>query len=143
MKRDLRGEEDEEQQHLTEAELELLAEERNQLILEEKKAKGELRERRRIFEEEKTKLDHSKVEGQTVRAGMEGVMKDNGIQFSAFRAGNIQGNGFRKLTSYGGEITKYMTEFLHSMPVGHKNCSDEEIGELFGVYTRNISPSPS
>ena len=43
-KRDLRGEEDEEQQHLMEAELELLAEERSQLILEDKtkrRAKGE------------------------------------------------------------------------------------------------------
>ena len=35
MKRDLRGEEDEEQQHLMEAELELLAEERSQLILKD------------------------------------------------------------------------------------------------------------
>ena len=34
-----------------EAELELLAEERSQLILEDEKAKGELRERRRMFEE--------------------------------------------------------------------------------------------
>ena len=45
MKRDLRGEQDEEQQHLMEAELELLAEERSQMILEEEKAKGELRDR--------------------------------------------------------------------------------------------------
>ena len=34
---DLRGEEDEEQQHLMEAELELLAEERSQLSLEDEK----------------------------------------------------------------------------------------------------------
>ena len=34
------------------------------------------------------------------------------------------------------EITKYMTELLHSMPAGQKNCSDEDIGELFGVYAR-------
>ena len=60
-----------------EAELELLAEERSQLILEEEKAKGKLRERRRMFEEEATKTDTSKVEGKVVRAGMEGVMKDN------------------------------------------------------------------
>ena len=39
LKRDLRGEEDEEQQHLMEAELELLVEERSQLILEDKKSK--------------------------------------------------------------------------------------------------------
>ena len=52
------------------------------------------------------------MEGQTVRAGMKGVMKDNGIKFSAFRAGYIQRNGCRKLMSCGGEITKYMTEFL-------------------------------
>ena len=38
--------------------------------------------------------------------------------------------------SCGGEIKKYMTEFLHSMPAGQRHCSDEEIGELFGVYTR-------
>ena len=63
-------------------------------------------------------------------------MKDNGIEFSAFRAGGIQGNGCWKLISCGGEITKYMTEFLHSMPVGQKNCSDKDIGELFGVYAR-------
>ena len=37
---------------------------------------------------------------------------------------------------YGREITKYMTEFLQSMPEGKKNCSDEDIGELFGVYAR-------
>ena len=55
LKRYLRGEEDEEQQHLTEAELELLAEERIQLILEDEKEKGELRERRRMFEEEAAK----------------------------------------------------------------------------------------
>ena len=61
------------------AELELLAEERSQLILEEEKAKGELRERRRMFEEEAAKPENSKVEGHTVRVGMERVMKDHGI----------------------------------------------------------------
>ena len=40
MKRDIRGEEDEEQQHLMEAELELLAEERSQLISEDEKQKA-------------------------------------------------------------------------------------------------------
>ena len=58
MKRDLRGEEDEEKQHLMEAELELLAEERSQMILEDEKAKGELRERRRMFEEEAAKPEN-------------------------------------------------------------------------------------
>ena len=76
------------------------------------------------------------MEGQTVREGMEVVTKDNGIKFGAFRAGDIQGNGCRKLMSCGGEIRKYMTDFLQSMSAGQKNCSDEEIGELFGVYTR-------
>ena len=75
-----------------EAELELLAEERSQLISEDEKIKGELRERRRMFEEEAAKPEKSKVEGQTVRAGMEGVMKDNRIEFGAFRAVDIQGN---------------------------------------------------
>ena len=37
LKRDLRGEEDEEQQHLMEAKLELLAEECSNMILEDKK----------------------------------------------------------------------------------------------------------
>ena len=109
MKRDLRGEEDEEQQHLMEAELELLTEERSQLILEDEKAKGKLRERRRMFEEEAAKPESLKVEGQIVRAGREGVMKDNGIKLGAFRAGDIQGNGCWKLISCGGEIAKYMT----------------------------------
>ena len=112
LKRDLRGEEDEEQQHLMEVELELLAEERSQMILEDKKAKGNLRERRRIFEEEAEKSENSKVEGHTVRGGMEGVTKDNGIEFGAFRVGDIQGNGCRNLMSCGGEITKYMADFL-------------------------------
>ena len=49
MKRDLRGEEYKEQQHLMEAELELLTEERSQMILEDEKAKGELRERQRML----------------------------------------------------------------------------------------------
>ena len=52
LKRDLRGEEYEEQQNLMVSELEFLAEERSQLILEDEKAKGELRERRRVFEED-------------------------------------------------------------------------------------------
>ena len=68
----------------------------------DKKVKGELRERRRMFEEEAAKSENSKVEGHTVRAGMESVMKDNGIEFGAFRAGDIQGNGCRKLMSCGG-----------------------------------------
>ena len=89
-----------------------------------------------MFEEEATKPENSKVEGQTLIAVMEGVMKDNGIEFGAFWAGYIQGNGCRKLMSCGGEITKYMEEFLRSMPAVQKNCSDEEIGELFGVYAR-------
>ena len=105
---DLRGEEDMEQQHLMEAELELLAEERSQMILEDKKSKFELRERRTMFEEEALKLENSKVEGQKVRSGMEGVMEDNGIEFSAFQAGDIQGNGCRNLMSCGREITKSM-----------------------------------
>ena len=45
LKRDLRGEEDEEQQHVLEAELELLVEELSQLILEDKKSKGDIRKR--------------------------------------------------------------------------------------------------
>ena len=63
-------------------------------------------------------------------------MKDNGIDFGAFWAGDMQGNGCRKLMSCGGYITKYMTEFLQSMTVGQKNCSEKDIGELFGVYAR-------
>ena len=51
MKRYQRGEEEKEQQHLMEAELELLAEEHSQLILEDEKAKGELSERRRMSDE--------------------------------------------------------------------------------------------
>ena len=58
LKRGLRGAEDEEQQHLMEAELEILAEERSQLILEDEKSEGELRERRRIFEEEAAKPEN-------------------------------------------------------------------------------------
>ena len=57
-KRDLRGKEDEEQQHLMEPELELLAEERSQLSLEDEKAKGELRDRLRMFEEEAEKPEN-------------------------------------------------------------------------------------
>ena len=63
-------------------------------------------------------------------------MKDNIIEFGAFRAGDIQGNGCRKLMSCGGEITKYVMEFLQSLPEGQNNCSDEVIGELFRVYAR-------
>ena len=73
------------------------------------------------------------MEGQTVRAGMEVVIKDNGIEFGAFCAGDIQGNGYWKLMSCGGDITKYMTEFLQSIPVGQKNCSNENIGDFFRV----------
>ena len=85
-----------------EAELELLAEERRQLISKYEKAKGELRERRRMFEEEAKKPENSKVEGQTVRAGMKVFMKDNRIESGAFQAGVIQGNGCQKLMSCGG-----------------------------------------
>ena len=89
-----------------------------------------------MFEEEAAKSENSKVEGQTVRGGIEGVMKDNGIKFSSFWAGDIQGNGCRKLMSCEGDISKYMTEFLYIMPAGQKNCSDEEIGDFFGVYAQ-------
>ena len=41
-----------------EAELELLAEERSQLILQDEKEKSELRERRRIFEKEAEKPEN-------------------------------------------------------------------------------------
>ena len=119
-----------------EAELELLAEECIQLSLEDEKSKGELRERRIMFEEEAAKPDHSKVEGQIVRAGIESIMKYNGIAFGAFWVGDIQWNGCQQLMSCGGEITTSMTDFLQSIPTGQKNCSNEEIGELFGVYAR-------
>ena len=48
------------------------------------------------------------MEGKTVRAGMEGIMKDSEIDFGAFRAGDFQGNGCRKLMSFGGDITNSM-----------------------------------
>ena len=86
-----------------------------------------------MFEEEEAKPENSKLEGQTVRAGMEGIMKDNGIDFGAFRAGDIQGNGCWKLMCCGGNITKSTTELLQSMPSGQKNGGDKDIGELFGV----------
>ena len=89
-----------------------------------------------MFEEEAAKPENSKAEGQTVRAGMEGIMKDKAINFGAFREVDIQGNGCRKIMSCGGGITKSMMDFLQSIPAGQKNCSDEEIGELFGVYAR-------
>ena len=44
-----------------------------------------------MFEEEAAKPENSKVQGKTVRAGMEGALKDNGIGFGAFWAGDIQG----------------------------------------------------
>ena len=69
-----------------------------------------------MFEEEAAKPENPKVEGQTVRAGMEGIIKDNGIDFGAFWAGDIQGNGCWKLMSCGGDITKSMMEFLQIMP---------------------------
>ena len=89
-----------------------------------------------MFEEEEAKPENSRVEGRTVRAVMEGIMKDNGIDFGAFRAGDIQGNICREIMSCGGGITKSMAEFLQSIPEGQKNCRDEDIGELFGVYDR-------
>ena len=64
------------------------------------------------------------MEGQAVRAGMEGVMKDNGIEFGAFQSGYIQRNKCRKLMRCGGDIAKYMMEFLQSMPAGKKYCTD-------------------
>ena len=136
LKWDLRGEEDKEQHNLMEAELELLAEERSHLILEEEKAKGELRERQRMFEEEASKPDNSKLEGQIVRAEMKGIFKDNGIDYGEFWVGDIQENGCRKLISCGGDITKCMLDFLQSMPAGQKNCSHEEIGDLFRMYAQ-------
>ena len=69
-----------------------------------------------MFEEEAAKPENSKLEGQTVIAGMESVVKDNVIKFGAFWAGDIQGNGCRKLMSCGGDIIKSMTDFLQSMP---------------------------
>ena len=78
-----------------------------------------------MFEEEAAKPENSNVEGQTVRAVMEGVMKDNGIEFGEFWTGDIQVNGCRELMSCGGEITNYITELLQSMPAGQKNCSDK------------------
>ena len=80
--------------------------------MEDEKEKCKLRERRRMFEEGAVKLYNSKVEVQTVRAVIEGVMKDNGIEFGAFRAGDIQGNGRWKLMSCGREITNYIMELL-------------------------------
>ena len=56
------------------------------------------------------------MEGHKLRAGMEGIMKDNGIDFGAFWAGDIQGNGCRKRMSCGGDIKKSMKYFLQSMP---------------------------
>ena len=60
-----------------------------------------------MFEEESSKPQNSRVEGQTVRQGMQGVMKYNGIEFGAFRAGDIQGDGCRKLMSCGGVYKVY------------------------------------
>ena len=47
-------------------------------------------------------------------------MKDNGIEFSAFWGGYIQGNGCWKIMICGGEITKSMKEFIQSiLKFGH------------------------
>ena len=136
LKRDLRIEADEELQHLMEADLELLEAERFQLKMEDELAKGKLRERRKLFDTEGSKPENSKLEGQTVRAGMESIMKDYGIDFGSFQGGDIQGNGCRKIMSCGGQITKTIKDFLQSMPAGQKNCDDQEIGELFDLYAR-------
>ena len=69
-----------------------------------------------MFEEKAEKPENSKVEGKTVRVGMEGIMNDNKIDFGTFWAGDIHRNRCRKLMSCGVETTKSRTEFLHSMP---------------------------
>ena len=81
-----------------------------------------------MFEEEAEKPENPKVEGQTVRVGMEGITKCNGINFGTFQGRYIQGNGCRKLISCGGEIKNSMMELLQSMLAGQKNCSDEDLG---------------
>ena len=81
--------------------MELLEAERFQLKMEDELAKGKLRERRKLFDTEGSKPENSKLEGQIVRAGMESIMKDYGIDFGSFQGGDIQGNGCRKIMSCG------------------------------------------
>ena len=139
LKRDLRIEADEELQHLMEADLELFEAERFQIKMEDELAKGELRERSKLFDTEGSKPENSKLEGQTIRAGMEIIMKDYGIYFGSFQGGDIQRNGCRKIMSCGGQITKTIKDFLQSMPAGKKICDDQEIGEIFNLYARLLS----
>ena len=119
-----------------EADFELLEAERFQIKMEDELTKGKLRERRKLFDTEGSKPENSKLEGQTVRAGMESIMKDYGIDFGSFQGGDIQQNGCRKIMSCGGQITKTIKDFLQSMTAGQKNCDDQEIGELLDLYAQ-------
>ena len=72
------------------------------------------------------------MEGQTVREGIEGIIKHNGIDFGAFRAGDIEGNGCQNQMRCVGDITKSMTEILQSMVGGKKNAATRRLVSCSG-----------
>ena len=56
--------------------------------------------------------------GQNVRAGMEEILKDYGIDRRAHQSGDVQGNGCQRLMSDSNNILREITNFLEAMSAG-------------------------
>ena len=72
--------------------------------------------------------------GQPVRAGIEDVFKQNGIDLGQYHGGNIQGNGCRKIMAQSKVILDQFAAYIKILPAGQKRSNDDEVENLFSVY---------
>ena len=96
----------------TETELEFLNHEYDTLDDNKTKQKESAKLLKVNFDKEKDDPWNGKSQGQTVRAGMEDILRDNGIDMGQYFGGNIQGSGCHHLMSHSQKITEVFISFF-------------------------------
>jgi hypothetical protein len=80
--------------------------------------------------------ENSKQFGQPVRAKMEGVMKEEGIDRGAMFGGDLQGGACRRLMSRRGNIISGWKRELLCLPTEQFQVSEDKIWEVLDLFER-------
>ena len=95
-----------------EAEINMLLAEHNELKQAKEDATEELEVLKLQFTKEADEPENKNKRGQNVRAGMEEILKDYGIERREQQHGDVQGNVCQRLMSDSNNILREITNFL-------------------------------
>jgi hypothetical protein len=120
---------------IIETDLEEVCEEKQALQNEVDKFKVEKEETENELKTEKTKPQNGKEFGQPVRAFVDEVMKEHGIDRGAHFGGKLEGNSCRKLMGVAVDLVNRIEEHVLALPVEQRVVgTDDDIQEVIARH---------